>query len=92
MLPRLDFTAFSEEDLCGEWPEGAPDDPLIILLAHHEEMGRIKVCHAPYLADRLESLAEHMMKSERMSWVLMTQEFARGLRSAACYNQDVVFS
>lgn len=93
VLPRLDFDHFSEEDMCGEWPSGAPEDPLLILLVHHEHIGRIKWEHAPYLADRLQEL-EHRLAAPGTTpaWVLLTQQFIRGLRTASSYRQDVIFS
>lgn len=92
IVPRISYHLYSQEDMLGEWPEGAPDDPLLILLVHHEQAGLIKVSHCPFLADRLESLEHIMMKAQMMSCVLLTQQFVRGLRTAAHYNQDVVFS
>jgi hypothetical protein len=95
VMPNIDYDAFKEEDLLGEWPDGAPDDPLMILLVHTEGEGRIKVTHCPYLADRLEELEGKMMAGGAMvtpAWVLLTQQFVRGLRTAAAYNQDVVFT
>lgn len=93
IMPNLDYDAFSEMDTVGEWPDGAPDDPLLILLVHEETAGRIKVTHCPYLADRLEELEMWMMKiMVTPAWVLLTQQFIRGLRTAAAYKQDVVFT
>ena len=95
LMPNLNYSAFSEDDFLGEWPNGAPEDPLIILLAHDEYSGRIKYTHCPYLADRLEQLEGKMMAGGGgflPVWVLFTQQFIRGLRTAAAFNQDVVFS
>jgi hypothetical protein len=92
VTPRLDFSQFSEDDLLGEWPGGAPDDPLIILLVHDESGGRIKAGHCSYIADRLDELVSLLLKQDRMHWVLITQQFSRGLRNAASYKQDVIFS
>jgi len=93
VMPRIDIGAFSHEDLLGEWPNGAPDDPLLILLAHYEDKGIIKWQHAPYLADCLERI-EHIMSApgSTPAWVLLTQQFIRGLRTAAHWRQDVIFS
>lgn len=93
IMPNINYDAYSEGDTLGEWPNGAPDDPLLILLVHEEHCGRIQVCHMPYLADRLEQLVAVMMKSDlpSPSSVLMTQQFVRGLRTAAAYKQDVIF-
>jgi len=93
VMPRIDIGAFSHEDLLGDWPEGAPDDPLLILLAHHEREGRIQWGHASYLADRLEEL-EHVLSVPGTTprYVLLTQQFIRGLRTAAQWRQDVIFS
>lgn len=94
VMPNINYLAFGEEDFLGEWPNGAPEDPLIILLAHHEREGRIKFTHCPFLADRLEQLEGRMMAGGSFvpMWVLLTQQFIRGLRSAAQFKQDVVFS
>jgi hypothetical protein len=93
IMPRIPFNEFTQEDMLGEWPEGAPDDPLLILLVHQERAGRIKTSHCHYLADRLEQLESVMIKEPAMlKWLLLTQQFVRGLRAAAHYAQDVVFS
>jgi hypothetical protein len=93
MMPRLDLDAFSQEDMEGDWPNGAPDDPLLILLVHSERSGRIQWGHANYLADRLEELEAKLMSTSRSDlWVLLTQQFIRGLRTAAMWRQDVEFS
>lgn len=91
VIPNLPWQSYSEADLRGEWPDGAPDDPLIILLAHHERAGRIKLAHASYLADRLEELAAVLLGFPDLRWALMTQQFIRGLRYAANNHMDVVF-
>lgn len=91
-MPRLDWTKINIEDTLGEWPQGAPDDPLLILLVHDEGAGRIKWTHAPFIADRLDELEALLLKQDKMPWVLITQQFARGLRTAAAYKQDVIFS
>lgn len=94
VVPNIDYASFNDGDFLGEWPEGAPDDPLVILLIHIEDKGRIKTTHCPYLADRLEELEGRLMPPfiNTPAWVLLTQQFVRGLRTAAAYNQDVVFS
>lgn len=96
IMPDLDLRYFCDDDFLGEWPHGAPEDPLLIILVHREDAGRIKANHCPYLADRLEQLEGRMMAGSRFhntpTWVLLTQQFIRGLRSAAAYKQDVVFS
>ena len=92
-VPNIPYDRFSEADMMGEWPEGAPDDPLIILLAHMETAGRIKAEHCGYLADRLEEIQLHMSRGSIItpSWVLLTQQFVQGLRYAASHHQDVHF-
>lgn len=92
VMPRLEYFRFSVEDMRGDWPDGAPDDPLVILLAHEEREGRIQWIHASYIADRLDELSELMLKQNMMPWVLITQQFANGLRHAAHYRQDVMFT
>ena len=92
VMPDLPWQDFSDDDLHGEWPEGAPDDPLVILLAHHENRGRIKREHTSYLADRLEQLSAVLLGHPDMRWALMTQQFVRGLRYATHNHMDVVFA
>ena len=93
VMPNINYDIYGDGDLLGEWPDGAPDDPLLILLVHVEDKGRIKYTHAPYLADRLEHLESVLMSQRSLqNGVLLTQQFVRGLRTAAAYNQDVVFS
>jgi hypothetical protein len=93
VMPRLAYDLFSDEDMDGDWPGGAPEDPLLILLVHHEHQGRIKWQHAPFLADRLEELEARLMApGTTPAWVLLTQTFIRGLRTASSYRQDVIFS
>jgi hypothetical protein len=94
IMPDINFDVYSDGDALGEWPGGAPDDPLMILLVHEEHVGRIKVSHIPYLADRLEDIESRMFRNSTVTpaWVLLTQQFIRGLRTAASYKQDVVFS
>jgi hypothetical protein len=98
LIPNINYNALTEADFMGEWPSGAPDDPLVILLAHVEDDGRIKKTHCPYLADRLEELGASILAKSAynsgagVSWFLLTQQFIRGLRTAAAYDQDVVFS
>jgi hypothetical protein len=86
--------SYTAGDRLGEWPSGAPDDPLLILLVHDPLEGRIKWQHASYLADRLEEVEALMIKTDsgvNPSWLLITQQFVRGLRTAAHYRQDVRF-
>jgi hypothetical protein len=93
VMPRIEYERYSDQDMLGEWPDGAPDDPLIILLVHNEYYGRIKWQHAPYLADRLEEIEHRLTAPGTVSaWVLLTQQFIRGLRTAAHWRQDVTFS
>lgn len=93
LMPNIDYNLYFDEDLLGDWPDGAPEDPLLILLVHEETRGRIKWQHCPYLAARLEELEFAMSKGGVTTpiWVLMTQNFSRGLKTAAHYRQDVLF-
>lgn len=93
VMPKIDIGYFTTDDMLGEWPNGAPDDPLIILLVHTEREGRIKWQHCPLLADRLEDLEKVMSApGTTPAWVLLTQQFYRGLRTAAQWKQDVTFA
>jgi hypothetical protein len=92
IVPNINFDLYTDQDSLGYWPRGAPDDPLIILLVHYETRGIIRWSHCALLADRLEQLESSLMKGERMNWVLLTQQFIRGLRYAASQKLDVVFS
>jgi hypothetical protein len=93
VIPNIAYDQCSDEDLLGEWPRGAPDDPLIIVLVHDEKHGRIKHAHCALLADRLEEIEAILLKNPgNLNWLLMTQQFIRGLRFAAQSRQDVVFT
>lgn len=94
LVPNIDFDVYTEGDMLGEWPEGAPDDPLIILLVHDEKGGRIKNNHCRILADRLEDLEQRMHRGHAVnpSWILLTQTFIQGLRFAAHSGEDVILS
>jgi hypothetical protein len=93
VMPAIDWTKIDTEDMVGEWPEGAPDDPLLILLVHYETKGRIKVEHCPYLASRLEELETVLIKDQHLLPALLaTQQFVRGLRFAVNSHQDVLFT
>jgi hypothetical protein len=91
VLPNLEWARIHTDDMLGEWPDGAPDDPLLILLVHYENAGRIKREHASYLADRLEQLEAILLGFPDMRWALMTQQFVRGLRYAVSNHMDVEF-
>lgn len=92
VMPNVDLRFFTMNDMLGEWPDGAPDDPLLILLIHFETEGRIKWQHCPILADRLEDLERVMsIPGTTPAGVLLTQQFYRGLRTAAHWRQDIVF-
>lgn len=94
VMPNLDFDAYTQADMLGEWPDGAPDDPLVILLVHDEKGGRIKNSHCRILADRLELVEQGMYRGNALNpqWILLTQNFIQGLRFAALSGEDVLFS
>jgi hypothetical protein len=87
-MPDLPWTEYSNDDLLGEWPEGAPDDPLVILLAHEEKQGRIKASHVPLVADALAELNV----PPASPYALPTQNFIQGLRYAGTQNLDILFT
>ena len=92
VVPNISFELYTHADSLGDWPDGAPDDPLIILLVHYETEGRIQWQHCPVVADRLQELESVLLKAYMTPMVLATQQFVRGLRTAAHYRQDVEFS
>jgi hypothetical protein len=88
----MDLGEFSDADMAGDWPDGAPDDPLVILLVHDLSGGRIQCSHCPYLAGRLEQLEAVIFKAGLTEFMLATQRFIIGLKTAAHYRQDVTFT
>lgn len=95
--PKIVAAAYwTDKNFQGEWPDGPPEDPLLILLVHSDCDGVIKAAHAPFLADRLERLlpeiAEDLDGGGHVGFAReTTQKFIDGLRAAADAGEDVDF-
>lgn len=95
-VPDLDWTAFTEGNLLGEWDE-LPEDPLVVLIVHSDCDGELPVAILTPLADRLESLLPKLPGEEsdlghiRGGYQAMTKLFIAGLRLAASLNEPVEF-
>lgn len=53
---ELKDVEWDEVNFFGDWPAGPPADPLVILLVHQDNGGRIHADHTGLLADRLDEL------------------------------------
>ncbi len=85
----------TEAHLMGEWEE-TPDDPLLVLIVHHDYTGDIRPAQAGPLADRIEELAQHLPPEEHDSWDPhwmrgRSAQFVAGLRTAAAAGEPVRF-
>lgn len=81
--------SYTDAQALGYWDE-APEDPLVILLIHDEHCGMINARHCAVLADRLDELEGRLHGRPQM--LLLSQQFARGLRYAAAQHTDVKFN
>ena len=93
--PDINWDAVTEENLYGVW-ERVPEDPLILLIAHSDCDGEIRVRDAGPLADRLEELLPKVSSLEDDgghigNWAKKTQAFIDGLRLAVEKNESVEF-
>lgn len=87
---------WTAENFEGEWPDGVPEDPLLILLIHSDSSGVIKAEHAPWLAERLERLLPAIPEDLDLGGHIgnmraKTEQFIKGLREAAEKGEDVEF-
>ena len=84
--PDIDWATVTEDNLYGEWKR-APEDPLMILIAHSDWEGRIPAEYTKPLADRLTPLVPLLSGP----WKKKTREFIDGLLDAHSNNEDVEF-
>ncbi len=75
-----------EGALYGDW-QSAPDDPILVLLAHSDCEGHILANHAAHVATRLEQLLPDLDAEA----VEIAGQFIAGLRLAAEYGEPVEF-
>lgn len=82
--PVLDWDSITSDNMQGDW-ESIPEDPLVILLAHHDHEGHLYPEHAALIADRLEAVAPGLKHIRHdMYWMeTRTQKAIAALRSAA---------
>jgi hypothetical protein len=95
-VPEIWFhEQWTKENWQGEWPDGLPEDPLLVLLIHSDCDGIIPVKAAPFLAERLEQLLPKLPEVDAPghigNWREKTQWFIDGLRAAADEGEDVEF-
>jgi hypothetical protein len=90
----IDWGHVTEANLMGEW-EATPADPLLVLIAHADDDGRIYPEQARPLADRLEALLPLLPATPGLGhvgdWRVTTQRFIDGLRAAAAAGEPVEF-
>lgn len=93
--PLVDWGHLPESTLHGEWPDGPPDDPFMIIIAHSDCDGMIMHEHTALLADRLEELIpllpDEVAPGHIGHWHEKTQEFVDGLRAAHEAGEKVEF-
>lgn len=83
----LDWESFSRGNLYGKWVD-VPDDPLLILIAHHDHDGRIYREHCGILAARLEEVIPLI---EDEYWRKTAYTFLEGLKAAHFLNEPLTF-
>ena len=96
--PDLSAYALVEDNLYGKW-ETPPDDPILYLLAHSDETGRIDEAHMMPLCARITELEPeaHRLTLERYDAEearkvsSACQTFAKGLANAYVAHQYVEF-
>ncbi len=89
----IDCGHIVDKNYYGEWDE-APDDPLIMLIAHSDCEGVIHPQHATLLADRLTELLPLLTGDgggHIGSYREKTEQFIKGLRLAVERGEDVDF-
>ena len=89
----IDWGHIYEDHLMGYWKE-IPDDPLMVLIAHHDHAGKIFPAQAELLADRLEELLPKLNKEYSGHIGNLrdkTQIFINGLRLAVKENKPIEF-
>lgn len=92
--PKIDWEVITPGNLNGDW-ERAPEDPLLILIAHYDCQGFIRAEYTKPLADRMAQLLPLLPDDEGPGhigyWKEKTQRFIEGLLSAHEANEDVEF-
>ena len=89
----IDWGHIYEGHLMGHW-EKTPDDPLMVLIAHHDCDGKIFPAQAKPLADRLEELLPKLNKvypGHIGDIKIKTQKFIDGLRLAVKEDKPIQF-
>ena len=91
----IDWGHITEAQLMGDWDE-TPADPLLVLIAHSDCEGRIRLAQAGPLADRLTELLPLLPDGDAPghigNWRTKTQAFIDGLRAAVEAGEDVEFA
>lgn len=91
----IDWGHVTQANLEGDWDE-TPADPLLIVIAHSDCDGWIRVRDLVPLADRLTELLPLLPEGEApghvRNWRDKTQAFIDGLRLAAERSEDVEFA
>lgn len=90
----IDWGHITPANLYGEWEE-TPADPLLVLIAHHDDEGVLHPAQGGPLADRLEELLPALPDGTALghigNWRDKTRKFIAGLRAAAAADEDVEF-
>lgn len=91
----IDWGHVVEKNYYGDW-DTPPTDPLILLIAHSDCEGQIKVEHLAALADRLDELAP-LLEGQDGGGHLgntanATRRFANACRTALAANEPLEFS
>lgn len=88
---------WTAENFQGDWPDGPPEDPLLLLIVHSDCDGHLAPEHAEFLAMRLEQLMEQPnfpqgdVLGHIENWQKRTQQFVHGLRRASDAGETVEF-
>lgn len=95
--PALPWDSYTDDNFQGIW-ETAPDDILIVFLAHEDCQGHIDTKHCAALADRLEGLIPKLQTMDLSRFASpydqiakRTEQFVAGLRDAAKAGEHVEF-
>jgi hypothetical protein len=90
----IDWGHITPANLAGDW-DTTPADPLLILIAHYDTEGYIRVRDAIALADRLDELLPLLPEGSGPghvgNWRDTTRWFSSGLRAAFDAGEDVEF-
>lgn len=90
----IDWGHIEPKNFYGDW-DTAPTDPLILLIAHSDCEGQIKVEHLSALADRLDELAPLVEGQDGGGHLgntaAATRRFADACRAALAANEPLEF-